>query len=370
MAEGFLPLPFRRGEGAAEVIAGDRAPLGRLVAGLLVLILIATILISVATGPTGFLPGRAITLPLARLAGVTDALAARDWLILYEIRLPRAVLGGLIGGVLAISGCVMQGLFRNPLADPGLVGVSSGAGLAAVAVIVLGDALFGGLDLPVGLLLPVGAFVGALGTTLLLYRIATRDGQTSIAMMLLAGIAIAALSGALTGLLVLASDDRQLRDVTFWTMGSLGGASWTAVAAMLPFALATFAILPAIARGLDAMLLGESEAQHLGFSVQRLKRIAIFAVAASVGGAVALAGPIGFIGILAPHLLRLVIGPRHALLLPASGLLGAVLLIGADTICRTVIAPAELPIGIVTALIGAPFFLWLLLGRRSLLAAA
>jgi len=214
--------------------------------------------------------------------------------------------------------------------------------------------------------LPVSAFAGGLLTTLALYVIATRHGRTSVATMLLAGIAIAALFGAGTGMLVFLSDDTQLRDFTFWTLGSLAGASWEKVAIAVVFLGLVLAAAPALARSLDALLLGEGEARHLGIAVQAMKRLAIFAVAAAVGASVAVAGPIGFIGIIVPHLLRLLIGPGHAGLLPACALLGAVLLVAADIVARTVAAPAELPIGIVTAILGAPFFLWLLLRQRSI----
>ncbi len=330
------------------------------------LLLLVVCFVSLSVGPA--------EVSLSHLIGVFDywllgdetALSLRDKVILMDIRMPRTLLGGLVGAALAASGAMMQGLFRNPLADPGLVGVSSGAGLAAVCVITLSSALpLWVLDGYSVYLLPWGAFLGGAATTALLYKVATRRGQTSVATMLLAGIALGALAGAVTGFLVFGSTDEELRDLTFWSMGGLGSATWPRVATTLPFALAVFASLPFIAKGLNAFLLGEAEAFHLGFNTQQLKRIIIILVAGATGASVAAAGAIGFVGIVVPHLLRLVIGSDHRFLLPSCALLGAALLISADVVARTVVAPAELPIGIITAVIGAPVFLTILLGRKN-----
>ena len=213
--------------------------------------------------------------------------------------------------------------------------------------------------------MPFAAFAGGLITTTVLYRIATREGRTSIATLLLAGLALGALAGAMTGLLVFIADDRQLRDLTFWTLGSLAGATWPKFWSIAPFLGGLLASLPFIAAGLDRLVLGEAEAFHMGTSVERLKQIAVVLVAAATGAAVAVAGVIGFVGIVVPHLLRLAIGPGHRLLLPAAVILGAAMLLAADTVARTIAAPAELPVGIVTAIIGAPFFLVLLLRQRG-----
>lgn len=346
---------------------GDRTSHAILTAAVLGGLVLAISFLSLAVGPAGFTPGHAASTIVGTLATETSLSDARDALIVLEIRLPRTLLGLVVGAGLAVSGAVMQGLFRNPLADPGLVGVTAGAGFAAVATIVLGTAfLLPILGSYMFYALPVSAFAGGLITTVLLYTIATRQGRTSVATMLLAGIAIAALAAAGTGMLIFMSDDRQLRDFTFWTLGSLAGATWEKVAVASAFLAVVLAALPALAASLDALLLGEGEARHLGVPVQTMKRVAIFAVAAAVGASVAVAGPIGFVGIVVPHLLRLVIGPRHAGLLPTSALLGAALLVSADMVARTVVAPAELPIGIVTAILGAPFFLWLLLRQHSI----
>jgi iron complex transport system permease protein len=294
-------------------------------------------------------------------------LSARDRVILLDIRLPRLVMGLLVGAALAVSGGLMQGLFRNPLADPGIVGVGAGAGLGAVLAIVLGGLLPAAVAGLIGVhLVPVAAFLGGWGATLLLCRVATRGGQTSVATMLLAGIALGALAGALTGMLVYLADDRQLRDLTFWGMGSLAGASWAKLAASLPLILPVLLLSPLLGRGLNAMALGEAQARHLGIPVEAVKRLAILGVAAAAGAAVAVAGGIGFIGIVVPHLLRLATGPDHRYLLPNAALLGASLLVGADMIARVIVSPSELPIGIITAVLGAPVFLWILLRRRGL----
>jgi heme transport system permease protein len=344
------------------------AALGRPVAVLSLLggILLLVALVAATIGAAGIPVSR---LPAALgLVAADPAFTERDALVLWSIRLPRIALAAVVGGLLAAAGTMMQGLFRNPLADPGLVGVSSGGALAAAGTIVLGDKLLPltGVTLPVAAL-PFAAFIGSLITTTLLYRFATRDGRTSIATFLLGGLAIAALAGACIGLLVFLADDRQLRDITFWMLGSLGGSTWAKLEATAPFLVAIAIALPFIARGLDLLVLGEAEAFYGGISVERLKRIGIVLVAAATGAAVSVSGVIGFVGIIVPHLLRLSIGPGHRLLLPASVLFGGTLLLIADTIARVIAAPAELPIGIVTALIGAPFFLVLLLRQRGLI---
>lgn len=347
-------------------LAGDRRALARLVIILLTVGLAATFLFSLTSGASDA-SAWTVLLELIGLAP-EGALSVRDRIIVVDIRLPRAVLGVLIGAALAVSGAVMQGLFRNPLADPGLVGVSAGAGLGAISIIVLGGTTLAPLTAALGIYsLPLAAFVGGLATTLVLYRVATRRGQTSVATMLLAGIALGAMAGAFSGLLVYLADDRQLRDLTFWGLGSLAGATWIKVAAAGPIIALALVAAPFLARGLNALALGEATASHLGIPVQRMKYVAILSVAAAVGASVAVSGGIGFVGIVVPHLLRLLIGPDNRYLLPASALLGASLLMLADAVSRTIVAPAELPIGIVTAAAGAPFFLWILLRKRGVI---
>ncbi|MEK1872191.1 MAG: iron ABC transporter permease [Rhizobium altiplani] len=345
--------------------AGDRSRLALLAIVLLAVGSVLSLLFSVTTGASNasFLD------VIANVAGADDALNARDRIIIFDIRMPRAFLGFLVGGSLAVSGAIMQGLFRNPLADPGLVGVSSGASLGAVVIIVLASTFAAPLYTLLGIYaLPIAAFCGGLASTWLLYRIATGNGQTSVATMLLAGIALGSLAGALTGLLIYMANDQQLRDLTFWGMGSLAGATWAKIAAAGPIILLSFAALPFMARGLNAITLGEATAFHMGVPVQRLKNIAIVTVAGATGASVAVSGGIGFVGIVVPHVLRMSIGPDHRFLLPASALLGGSLLIFADVLARTIVAPAELPIGIITAAVGGPFFLWILLRHRARLA--
>ncbi|MFN3825502.1 MAG: FecCD family ABC transporter permease [Pseudorhodobacter sp.] len=340
--------------------SGDRSPRAALTFRVLLVLVSVMSVLSLGTGAAG--------VPLWQmvqdLAG--EGLSPRDRVILLDIRLPRLAMGLAVGAALAVSGALMQGLFRNPLADPGIVGVGAGAGLGAVSAIVLGGLLPAGLAAVVGVhLVPVAAFLGGWGATILLYRIATRGGLTSVAPLLLAGIALGAMAGALTGVLVYLADDTQLRNLTFWSMGSIAGASWVKMGVGLPLILPVLILSPLLARALNALSLGESQAGHLGIEVQRVKRLAVLAVAAAAGAAVAMAGGIGFIGIVVPHLLRLATGPDHRWLLPNAALLGGALLVGADMIARIIVAPAELPIGIVTALIGAPVFLWILLQRRG-----
>ncbi len=294
--------------------------------------------------------------------GPMDPAAAVVW----HLRVPRILLAICVGASLSVAGALMQGLFRNPLADPGLVGVSSGAALGAVAIIVLGGTFFPGLPVLSDLrLLPFAAFLGALGVAFLIHALALTSGYTAVATLLLAGIAVNALVGAVIGFATFVADDAQLRSVAFWSLGSLGGASWESLAMAAPFCLGLVIVAPLFAHALNALSLGEAEAGHLGFSVEWTKRLAIAATAAGIGGAVAFTGIIGFVGLVVPHLVRLWIGPDHTRLIPLSALLGALVLLIADTAARTVAAPAELPIGILTAAFGAPFFLMLLLHKRG-----
>lgn len=340
---------------------------GRLALPLLAGLLLAILLLAVGIGAVQINPDQVLAILLKQIGIETGiAFEARQEAVLMVIRLPRVVAGLLIGASLAVSGAAIQGLFRNPLADPGLIGISSGSALAAAGIIVLGSsALRGVVGLFGDLALPLAAFGGGFLTTLLIYRLATLGGRTSVPTMLLAGIAINALCGAAIGLLTFIATDDQLRDLTFWSLGSLGRANWSMIAAMLPFMLVTLLPLPLLARSLNAFLLGEAEAGHLGIDVERVKTFIVALVALAVGAGVAVAGIIGFVGLVVPHLIRLIWGPDHRLLLPASALLGASLLVGADLLARTIAVPAEVPIGIVTALMGGPFFLWLLLQDRN-----
>ena len=285
--------------------------------------------------------------------------------VLKIIRLPRAVLALFVGGGLAVAGAALQGLFRNPLADPGLIGVSSGSGLAAALVIILGGSFT--FLLPPAIrpvILPLAAFAGGCIATVLVFLLGTRRGASSVALILLAGVAVGAICQTGIGLLTYMSTDNQLRTFAFWSMGSLAGGSWMGMAPALVLIAVGVTVLARQASALNAFLLGEAEAWHVGIDVTRLKHVTIIMSALVVGACVAVSGGIGFVGLVVPHLVRMMFGPDHRTLIPASGLLGAALLSCADIIARLAVIPAELPIGIVTTLVGGPFFIWLLLGQR------
>ena len=276
-----------------------------------------------------------------------------------SLRLPRVLLNDCVETGLGIAGAVLQGLFRNPLVDPGLLGVSSGAALTASALMVLGGSA-GNLP-PV---LTAAALAGGLVAAWSVQRLARVGGRTLILSLLLAGVAINATAGAVIGLLSYIATDAQLRNLTFWSLGSLGGATWERVLWMAAVAALAVGALLRLARPLNVLLLGESEAQNLGVAVESVKRRALLLAVLLVASSVALCGVIGFVGLVVPHGVRLLVGPDHRLVLPGSALLGAMLLLWADLASRTVVAPAELPLGIVTASIGGPFFLMLLLRER------
>lgn len=336
---------------------------GRLARGpALILMLAAALAVSVISVTNGAYPLSAGDI-LGVLVGDLEDEVAR--MVFVDVRLPRLVLGFLVGAVLAVSGALLQGLFRNPLADPGLIGVSAGASLAAIAVIVLGGTWLGGwVDLTGNWALPIAAFAGGSGTVFLAWRIARRAGETSVATLLLAGIAINAIAGAGTGLLTYYSSDEELRSLTFWTMGSLGHAAWDDVVMAAPWLVVSLCAAPFLARPLDAFLLGEQVVGHLGYSTDWAKRVTILIAGLGVGAAVAVSGLIGFVGLVVPHLVRHSLGAGHRTVIPASALAGGTLLVGADCLARVVVAPAELPIGLMMALIGGPFFLLLLLRTR------
>lgn len=305
---------------------------------------------------------------LANRTGISDTPGFRSQqaAVLLNIRLPRVILGVLIGAGLGISGAVIQGLFRNPLAEPGLIGISSGATLFAVLMIVLQAGVFKVLSSFMGFYaLSLAAFVGACITTAIVYRLSVRNGKTNTTTLLLSGIAINALAGSFTGLLTYMATDEQLRTITFWSLGSLGGASWATVTGLLPFILVPVAGLPFMAKSLNALALGDAQALHMGIDVRLVKRIIILLATVAVGASVAVAGMIGFIGLIIPHILRMTFSADHRLVIPGSAILGAALLTLADLLARTIVAPAELPIGILTALIGTPVFLYIIITERN-----
>jgi iron complex transport system permease protein len=303
----------------------------------------------------------AISLP--QLWNVLGSLGSEspEHLVFLNIRLPRLILGVAAGAGLGMAGTLMQGLFRNPLADPGLIGISSGAALAAGVTIVLGTWLWPALPRTLGSwTLVTMAFGGGFLVTLLIYGLSRSEGGTRMALMLLAGIAINALAGAGLGLLSVVATDEQLRSLQFWLLGSLGGARWSAVVLVSVAVLLSCWAAASLALPLNAIALGEAQAALLGVDVERTKRRAIVITAVAVGAVTATTGIIGFIGLIAPHWVRMLAGPDHRVVLPASALLGAVLVLAADTVARTAMAPAELPLGVLTAFIGVPVFLWML----------
>ena len=290
---------------------------------------------------------------------------AQEQMILEQIRLPRVLLTALIGAVLAMSGAVLQGLFRNPLADPSLIGVSAGASVGASATI-----LFGLNWIPFGALIGLssvafGAFIGGMAAVLLVYRLSTSSEGTSVPTMLLVGIAITALAGAANNLMSLLADNEMLRRMSLWHMGNLDLANWDRVLLCVLMLVVFLCLLRGQAASLNAFLLGESEARHLGIDVDRIKTRLVLLTALGVGVGTALVGTIAFVGLIVPHMIRLISGPDHRTLIPASGLLGALFLVFADLLSRLVLAPAELPVGIITAFLGVPFFIFLLMQQRG-----
>ncbi|MBE3915831.1 iron ABC transporter permease [Vibrio parahaemolyticus] len=317
---------------------------------------------SITVGPMNI----SFTDSLRSLVGAHSELAPHIQLVINEIRLPRTILCMFIGAILAICGVVMQGLFRNPLAEPGIIGVSAGAALGgAFAIVVFSEFSQNHPQLMNLAALPLFAFLGGALTTVLVYWLGTNKFGTSVTIMLLAGVAISALSGAAIGFLNFSADDQMLRDLTLWSMGSLAGANWAGIGLASVTLVVLLFWFHKKAMSLNALLLGESEARHLGVPVQKLKRQLILLSAVGVGVTVSICGAIGFIGLVIPHLGRMLAGPDHRTLLPISALLGALLLTCADMIARVLLAPAELPVGIVTALIGAPFFIYLLFQQRG-----
>ncbi len=346
------------------------APTQRILLAALAATLLASLLACAGVGGVVISGGSVLAMVASRVGLKLGApWSEQQEAVLFAVRLPRVLLAAMVGAGLGISGATMQGLFRNPLVDPGLLGVSSGGALGAVCAIVLGQPLFRLLPhWTQPHLISFAAFAGSLAALTLVRAVGRAGAGASIGLLLLAGIAVNALAGALTGLCTFLASDAQLRSVTFWSLGSLGNATWSSVLALAPCVLPALLILPSSAHALDALLLGDRDARSLGFEVERTRRIAVLLAALCVGASVAIAGVLGFVGLVVPHLVRLVGGPAHRFVLPGSALLGAILLLWSDALARTVILPAELPLGIVTAALGAPFFLFLLVRERRVLA--
>lgn len=318
----------------------------------LILALLAAVFWSLLSG--------AVSLPVAALLEAVQQPDSANGTILWELRLPRVVLAGLVGAALAGAGGLAQGLFRNPLADPGLLGVSSGAAVGAAVVIVMGAA-----SSRIGI--NTGACIGAAVCTWCVYRVGRTRWGLHVTRMLLVGVAVNALVSAALAFLSYVATDQQLRNLMFWLLGSFNGAGWHAVGMTALALLVLIGLSWRFATPLNVLALGESEARHLGIRVEQLQQGVIVAVAVAVGISVAAVGTIGFVGLVVPHVVRMLCGPDHRRLLPATMLLGALLMVLADLAARMMLNPAELPIGVFTALVGAPFFVALVIrsGRNT-----
>lgn len=333
----------------------------------LVILLACSMLVGVGVG--------AVTIPLREIAaislrqipfigGLGDLLPEPEPMrsaIITQIRLPRVVLAGLVGAALAVAGATFQGLFRNPMADPFVIGASSGASLGAALAIILGTrvAFLGPGSIP------IMAFLGAMMAILLVYNLSRVGNRMPVLTMLLAGIAVGSFLSALVSLVVYFAG-QQIHQVVFWLMGGFSGAGWRHVKMAVPYVLLGSVVSLAYARDLNAIVLGEETALHLGVEIERVKRILLASASLLTATAVSTSGLIGFVGLIIPHVVRLLSGPDHRLVIPASALAGATFLVGADVLARTIISPTELPVGILTSLLGGPFFIYLLRRRKNL----
>lgn len=354
---GAFILPFTQRMTAIKVVA----------LGGLSLLLIAVLLYSLSIGAVSISTSEIIRIFLSKIGLGQTSASEVEIFVLVGIRLPRILFTVLIGASLGIAGASLQGLFRNPLVEPGILGISSGAALGAIIIIMGGKLVKMPLIISEGLgqwLLPVFSIIGALAATFFTLRVGRYEGRTIITILILAGVAVTSLVGAVIGLSVFYADDTQLRTFSFWTLGDLSGASWQKLLVLTPVVLVPAGILSTYGRALNAMALGEAEAFHSGINVERVKLLIIIFCSVAVGTSVSFAGIIGFIGLVVPHIIRISFSPEHTLLLPASALGGACLLLFADMIARTAVSPAELPIGIVTAMMGTPFFLYLLMVNK------
>jgi iron complex transport system permease protein len=290
-----------------------------------------------------------------------SGLSLSDKYVIWDVRAARIIMAILVGSMLSVSGTSLQGLFKNPLATGDLIGLTSGATLLAAIAIVLGGHFKEYLPEAIQFsLVGIAAFIGSFLSMMLVYRISTSGGKTNVVMMLLTGVAITAIGFSITGFLIYISKDEQLRDLTFWNLGSLAAATWTKNIILAVVAIIAYIILLPKGKALNAMMLGEKDAQHLGINVERLKKQIIIIVALMVGSCVAFSGTIGFVGLIVPYILRLLFKSNYTFILPLSAMCGSILLLTADTFSRSIVAPSELPIGILTALMGGPIFIAIL----------
>ncbi|GAA0877809.1 iron ABC transporter permease [Algoriphagus jejuensis] len=323
----------------------------------LVLALVA--LASLSMGAFSIPFPQTLAILLDQLGLQVGSFAVQQENVLLQIRLPRVLMAMMVGGGLGISGAALQGMFRNPLVEPGLIGVSSGAALFAVIFMVLVPVATS-LAWIKSIGLPIFAFFGGLVNVLAVYKLSKSQGKTDAATLILAGVAVNALAGALIGLVLFFADDSALRSFTFWSLGDLGGSTWAKIPVTLILVAVPSLLLLFNSKQLNALALGEQEAFHMGVNVQQVKLKLLVCSALIVGAGVSMVGMIGFVGLVVPHLIRILFGADHRLVLPGSFLLGAILLNFADLLARVIVIPAEMPIGVITALLGAPFFIWLI----------
>ena len=325
----------------------------------LALLALAAALVSLSLGP--------VTIPASHVGAIVLSLVGLDvadygrteQLVIEQIRLPRILVGASVGMALGVAGATMQGLFRNPMADPGIIGVSAGGAVGAVVAIATGMA---GLFF---LAIPMCAFVGAIAASFLVYGIAAVGGRFSMATLLLAGVAVNAFLGAVvSAIIILIPDNGALREILFWLSGGLDSRSWEHVRISTPLILGAVAVIMLMARDLNLLMLGDDEARSMGVRVGIARPVLLAAAALATGAAVAVSGTIAFVGLVTPHILRLVLGPDHRVLIPLSAAGGAVFIIVADTVARTVVQPAEFRVGVLTAFVGAPFFIFLLIKNK------
>lgn len=329
----------------------------------LALVLIILVIVGIGIGAVWIPPSEVLSLINGHLNGSSvnyDGQTLSHDIIIWSIRFPRVLLGAMVGVSLSVAGAIFQGLFRNPMADPYVIGVSSGAALGAVAAILL----LGSAGLKYSYSIPAFAFICAVLTIFLVYSLARTGGKVPVMTLLLAGIAVNSFLSALQSLAMFYSGD-QMHQVVFWLLGGFSSRGWEYILMFMPYALIGTVIAFLYARELNGMLIGEEQAQHLGIDVEKVKIMLLIASALLIGASVSVSGLIGFVGLIIPHVVRLVIGPDHRVLLPMVALTGAIFMVGADILARTIIAPEELPVGVVTALIGGPFFIYLLRSQKT-----
>lgn len=343
-------------QGYRQAGVNVRLAMGGVTLGLLIL---GVGLVSLSLGPVAIPVSHVASIVVAFLGIEGGEFSRTEQLVIEQIRLPRIVVGAAVGMALGVAGATMQGLFRNPMADPGIIGVSAGGAVGAVVAIATGTA---GLFF---LALPAFAFFGAMAAAFLVYGIAVVGGHFSMATLLLAGVAVNAFLGAVvSAIIILLPDNEALREVLFWLAGGLDSRSWEHVRISLPLVVGSAAVITLMARDLNLLMLGDDEARSMGVRVGFARTALLAAAALATGAAVAVSGVIGFVGLVTPHVLRLLLGPDHRVLIPMSAAGGAVFVILADTVARTIIQPAEFRVGVLTAFVGAPFFILLLIRNK------